>query len=187
MPVSDTPWTSDAPDGARVELVRLDTSAVDALAARDLDRAARIAGLPLTSYLVADECVPVWRMRSLQLRRSPEDADWVTRLVVRPGGADGTDGAVVGRAGFHGAPDAHGMVEVGYSVDPDHRRRGYARAALETLVAVARDAPGVTTVRACIRPDNTPSRTLVDAYGFEAVGEQWDDEDGLETILELTL
>ena len=37
---------------------------------------------------------------------------------------------VVGRAGFHGPPDAGGMVEVGYAVDPDFRRRGNAIAAL---------------------------------------------------------
>jgi [ribosomal protein S5]-alanine N-acetyltransferase len=40
-------------------------------------------------------------------------------------------------------------------------------------------------VRASIRPDNTASRALVAQFRFVEVGEQWDDEDGLETIFEL--
>jgi RimJ/RimL family protein N-acetyltransferase len=43
----------------------------------------------------------------------------------------------------------------------------------------------VRTVRATISPDNTASRALVLQYGFVEVGEQWDDEDGLETIFEV--
>jgi ribosomal-protein-alanine N-acetyltransferase len=36
---------------------------------------------------------------------------------------DAERGVAVGRAGFHGPPDADGMVEVGYAVDPAFRRR----------------------------------------------------------------
>ena len=41
---------------------------------------------------------------------------------------------VVGDIGFMGPPDAEGVVEVGYSVVPDRRRRGYAGEALVALV-----------------------------------------------------
>jgi len=91
----------------------------------------------------------------------------------------------VGRAGFHGLPDAAGIVEVGYAINPAHRRRGYARAALESLLERAARDPGVHTVRATIRPDNTASRDLVVQYDFVAVGEQWDDEDGQEIVFEV--
>ncbi|SJM64436.1 hypothetical protein FM101_08585 [Arthrobacter rhombi] len=40
-------------------------------------------------------------------------------------------------------------------------------------------------VRATISPDNHASSSLVEAYGFKEVGEQWDDEDGLEIIFEV--
>ncbi|WP_427174808.1 GNAT family N-acetyltransferase [Arthrobacter sp. 92] len=69
--------------------------------------------------------------------------------------------------------------------DPAHRRQGFARAALVILLETARSHPQVTVVRATVRPDNLPSRRLLDQYGFEEVGSQWDDEDGLETILEV--
>ena len=92
---------------------------------------------------------------------------------------------VVGRAGYHGPPQQRGMVEVGYAVDPPHRRRGYARAALISLLERAGAEPAVSVVRATISPANQASRGLILQYGFHEVGEQWDDEDGLETIFEV--
>jgi len=77
------------------------------------------------------------------------------------------------------------MVEVGYAVDPAYRRRGYARAALELLLARAARESDVRTVRATVSPDNHASRALILQYGFAEVGEQWDDEDGLELIYEV--
>jgi RimJ/RimL family protein N-acetyltransferase len=102
-----------------------------------------------------------------------------TRLIIDP-----SIMGPVGLAGFHGAPDAAGMVEVGYRVDPELRRRGYARQSLETLLAVARRHPDVRAVRAAISPDNAASLALVKSYGFVEKGEQWDEEDGREIIFE---
>jgi hypothetical protein len=39
-------------------------------------------------------------------------------------------------------------------------------------------------VRASVRPDNIASTALVDSCGFVAVGQQWDEEDGLRTVYE---
>ncbi|MEP7765592.1 GNAT family N-acetyltransferase [Sanguibacter sp. 25GB23B1] len=163
-----------------VELVELPIDAIHALAAGDLTVANRLSPVPLTPYFVGPDWVGVWAMRSSQVRADPASAGWITRVVV-----DMETGTAVGRAGFHGPPDPHGMVEVGYAVDPAHRRHGYARAALEALLGRAAHEPAVRTVRATIKPDNAPSRALVAQYGFVEVGEQWDDEDGLETIFEV--
>ena len=110
----------------------------------------------------------------------PGSAGWITGAV-----RDDGRGVTVGRAGFHGPPDAAGMVEVGYAIDPAHRRLGYARAALEILLARAAAEPEVRTVRATISPGNVASRDLVLQYGFVEVGEQEDDEDGLEVVYEV--
>jgi ribosomal-protein-alanine N-acetyltransferase len=40
-------------------------------------------------------------------------------------------------------------------------------------------------VRASVSPDNAVSRGLVLAHGFVEVGDQWDDEDGLEIVYEV--
>ncbi len=77
------------------------------------------------------------------------------------------------------------MVEIGYAVDPAYRRLGYARAALEALLQRATDEPQVHTVRVTISPDNQASYELVSQYVFTEVGQQWDDEDGLEIIYEV--
>lgn len=79
------------------------------------------------------------------------------------------------------------MVEVGYSIDPKERRRGHAKAALRILLDVARRDDRVKTVRASVGPDNLLSRGLVEKEGFEEVGEQWDGEDGLEIVFEVSV
>jgi RimJ/RimL family protein N-acetyltransferase len=163
-----------------VHLIMLDADTIDALAARDLDRANERASIHLTDDFIAEANARVWEIRSRQLRSSPDDGAWITRAVYDPERA-----VTVGRAGYHGPPDAAGMVEVGYSIDPVYRRQGYARAALSALLDRARVEDSVQVVRASIRPDNAASRALVAQFGFVEVGEQWDDEDGLETIFEL--
>jgi [ribosomal protein S5]-alanine N-acetyltransferase len=104
----------------------------------------------------------------------------VTRLLV-----DSETGTAVGRAGFHGAPNQAGMVGIGYSIDPLCRRQGHARAALRILLEVSAGDPPVNVVRASVKPDNLASRALVDQHGFCVVGEQWNDEHGLQVVLEI--
>ncbi len=77
------------------------------------------------------------------------------------------------------------MVEIGYAVEPAYRRQGYARAGLVELLERAARERDVGTVRATVSPNNIASRELILQYGFTEVGEQWDDEDGLEIIYEV--
>lgn len=165
---------------ARVRIVRLDAETLAALADGDLERAQVSSPVPLTPWLAGPESVGTWRFRARQAVESPADLPWVTGVLW-----DDDRGQAVGKAGFHAAPDPAGMVEIGYAVDPAHRRRGYARAALDLLLEHARREPAVRTVRVTVAPDNAPSLALVAQYPFAEVGEQWDDEDGLETIYEL--
>jgi RimJ/RimL family protein N-acetyltransferase len=164
----------------RVAVVQLSPEALRALADGDQAAAERAASMSLSPYLVGPECRPVWRVRAVQTVEDPPSAAWVTGVVWEP-----QLGLAVGRAGYHGPPDAAGMVEVGYSIDPQYRRRGYARAALLWLLDRAATEPDVSTVRATVSPDNEASRNLVLSEGFTAVGEQWDEEDGLEIVYEV--
>jgi RimJ/RimL family protein N-acetyltransferase len=152
-----------------------------ALAAGDLATANLHAPITLPPDFVESGSIAVWQRRSRQLEDDPTSAGWITRAIFDP-----ERSVTVGRAGFHGPPDQAGMVEVGYSVDPAYRRQGYARAALVAMLDRACRDPAVHTVRATIAPDNVASRQLVSQYGFVEVGEQWDEEDGLETIFEVS-
>jgi RimJ/RimL family protein N-acetyltransferase len=176
--------SNDPPPAAshcrRVRIVHLSEPVFTALAVGDLQGANAVSPVPLSDYLAGPDARGVWRMRSKQALEDPESAAWVTGVMW-----DEQQGIAVGRAGFHGPPDASGMVEIGYAVDPAHRRRGYARAALESLLERASREPSIRTARVTISPDNTASRHLALQYGFTAVGEQWDDEDGLEIVFEV--
>lgn len=166
-------------EGPDVRIVHLDSTVFYALADGDHAAAQAVSPVPLSAYLLGGECRELWRMRSEQCGRDPGSAAWVTGIVW-----DDRRSVSVGAAGFHGPPDSDGMVEIGYRIDPAYRRSGYARAALETLLARAAEEPDVHRVRVSIRPDNLPSSSLALQYGFRQIGEQWDDEDGLELVYE---
>lgn len=163
-----------------VRFVELSSPALTALLDADLVRASVEAGVDLTEYFLTDSALFVWRHRVGQLASDPACAGWITQAVVAE-----PEGVVVGYAGFHGPPDEVGMVEIGYAVDPGHRRRGYARAMLTALVRRAAAESAVSTVRVTISPDNAASLATISGFGFTEVGEQWDEEDGLEIIYEV--
>jgi len=168
--------TSRANESPTVELKLIPESALEALLAGSLAEASAIMGLTLpASFLTQDG---LWRYRLEQIRADPAAAPWLVRAVYgRP--AD----AVVGHAGFHGPPDDRGMVEIGYAIVPEFRRQGYARAAVGQLIAYAAEH-GARVVRASVSPDNVGSLAVIRPYGFQHVGEQWDEEDGRELIFE---
>jgi RimJ/RimL family protein N-acetyltransferase len=116
----------------------------------------------------------------MQVVDDPSSAAWVTGAIW-----DEEAEISVGRAGFHGPPDDEGMVEVGYAVDPSYRRRGYGRAALAAMLERAAGDPAIRVVRASVSPGNVASLGLLAQFGFVQVGEQWDDDDGLELVFEV--
>lgn len=162
-----------------VRLVELGPDAMAALLDGDLVAASVAAGVELTDYFTSGECTWLWQLRLDQVASDPAAQGWVARAAV-----DEASGLVVGHAGFHGPPDASGLVEVAYSVDPRHRRRGYARALLGELLRRAGSEPDVRTVRATVSPDNVASLATVAGAGFVHVGEQLDEVDGLELVFE---
>lgn len=162
-----------------IELRELPFAALRALRDGDLAAASVLAGIDLSEWFVGDDCRWLWRIRVDQLERTPGDSAWIARIAVDP-----DTGTAVGHGGFHAAPDAAGIVEVGYSTHPAHRRLGYARQILAALVERASRHPEVRTVRASISPTNAGSLATIAGFGFAQVGEQWDEEDGLELLFE---
>lgn len=170
----------DGDSGSCVRLVLFDQSALRAMLDGDLNRASAHVGVRLpTDFLAYDW---LWAIRLAQVERNALAAPWLVRAVVTV-----PDEVVVGHAGFHGPPDERGMVEIGYTVLPEHRRRGYARAAVRELIRFAEGEANAQVIRASISPDNAASLAVIRPFGFERVGEQWDDEDGLELVFERPL
>jgi ribosomal-protein-alanine N-acetyltransferase len=77
---------------------------------------------------------------------------------------------VVGDIGFHGPPDDTGRIELGYSVVPSRRCRGYATEAAGALVGWARSQPSVRIVVAGCDPNNVPSVRTLERAGFRRTG-----------------
>lgn len=163
----------------RVRLVEMTESVLSALKEGDTATAGRLVGAELGPHFAEEEMLWLSGYRLDQLRAVPERAGWLSNVVV-----DADDGRTVGHAGFHGPPDERRSVEIGYSVVPEVRRRGYARATLAELLRRADASPDVVTVRASISPDNVGSLATIAGFGFERVGEQWDERDGLEHVFE---
>jgi len=124
------------------------------------------------------------RFLRLRLRQMGEDEavqPWLARAMV----SRDRERRMVGHIGFHGPPDGRGMAEMGYTVLPPYRRRGYALEAARAMMAWAAREHGVQLFRLSISPDNAPSLAMAAKMGFRRVGEQIDDEDGLELVFEL--
>jgi ribosomal-protein-alanine N-acetyltransferase len=118
------------------------------------------------------EVSPVWLAR---VRASTVADPWTHGFCI----VDRAGGAVIGNCGYKGPPDAQGVVEIAYGVNPDHQGRGYATEAASALVDFAFGNDGVRLIRAHTLPGNRASAQVLIKCGFEQVGEVVDAEDGL--------
>jgi RimJ/RimL family protein N-acetyltransferase len=84
----------------------------------------------------------------------------------------------VGSGGFRGAPN-DGRVEIGYGVAEFQRGKGVATQAVNLLVRLAFEQPGVTEVFAETAVVNTPSRRVVEKAGFKHIGQRDTEDDGV--------
>jgi RimJ/RimL family protein N-acetyltransferase len=87
-------------------------------------------------------------------------------------------GQIVGGAGFKGAPDGDGMVEIAYGVVPSREGQGYATEAARALIHFATADPRVKTLRAHTLPEANASTRVLAKCGFVHVGPVVDPEDG---------
>lgn len=120
------------------------------------------------------------RWRREQMMGDTNYEDWLARAIVLRGEAQRP---MIGHVGYHGPP-VDGAVEIGYTVFPPHRSKGYATEAALGMMAHAK-AQGVERIILSIAPGNAPSLAIAQRLGFYRTGEQMDEEDGLEWVFEL--
>lgn len=170
----------------RLDLESMSPAFLDALLAGHRDQAQKLLGARVPDEWPDEHDEHFLRLRLGQMERDPNVQEWLVRALVlrepRP--------VMIGHAGFHGQPGVNGperarALEVGYTVFPDHRGQGYATEAVLALMGWARGR-GIDHFIASVGPGNEPSLTIVRKLGFVQTGEQWDDEDGLELVFELT-
>ena len=165
----------------RFDLVSMSLPFMEALAAHDVDRAMDEIGAMLPTDM-PDDLVHFLEYRTAQLRDDPSIQPWLGRVIVIE---DSGGRRVIGSIGFHGPPDESGRVEVGYRVEPEHRRQGVATEVVQALLEWANREHDVTRFRAATAPDNLASQAVLARFGFRQTGTQMDDLDGLEIVFEL--
>ena len=97
------------------------------------------------------------------------------------------DGEIIGSAGFHDFPDENGMIEIGFGIVPDKQRQGYGLELLHGMWKEIANRSDVKILRYTVSPENEASMHIIKKLGFDLVGEQIDEKDGLELIFEMPI
>jgi len=159
----------------RLELRALAPSEILALREGDA-RFTALSGLVpaegLGAFLVSDEVSPAWLER-LRSAVAANPFEFGFAVIER------ASGLAVGTAGFKGAPDGDGVVEIAYGIVPSRQGRGYATEAALALIAFASADRRVRRIRAHTLPMTSASTTVLTRCGFEHIGAVEDPEDGL--------
>ena len=148
----------------RLSLPLLSPELLEALAAGDLAQSRALAPFELPSAFDAEERELFFLRR--EQAREPAWRPWLLRALVL-----GEHGRMIGYANFHGPPGvndtgAPDALEIGYSVFPEFRGRGFATEAARAMLDFARHDFGVTHFIAGILPANAPSIRVVEKLGF---------------------
>ena len=148
-------------------LVPVTVAHVEALLDGDDVFTERFGWTVVPGYLEFPESLPVTR----DALRNGTPPEWWSQLFV-----DADANELVGFGGFKGPP-VDGEVEIGYSVAPSRRGRGYATQAARLMIERAR-AEGCTSVSAHTLAEDNPSTRLLRRVGMRRVAEVLDPEDG---------
>jgi RimJ/RimL family protein N-acetyltransferase len=129
----------------------------------------------LADYAVPDDfpgdAVGLIRLRRDQLTVEPSAAPWLLRAIVRR-----SDRVMVGYVNFHGPPGVNdtmtaNAVELGWTVFPEHRRKGYATETATALMQWAERERGIRLFISSTTPDNAASLRVHEKLGFARTGE----------------
>ena len=97
------------------------------------------------------------------------------------------NGEIIGSAGFHDFPDKNGMIEIGFGIVPERQRQGFGIELLHGMWRAIFERFDVKILRYTVSPENVASMHIINKLGFNLVGEQMDEDDGLELIYELPI
>jgi RimJ/RimL family protein N-acetyltransferase len=107
------------------------------------------------------------------LKSDSSALEWGFRLFVHA-----KDGVLIGEGGFKGKPDEEGVVEIGYALVPEYRRRGLASEAARGLADYAFSHAEVNIVQAHTLKDGTASINVLKRLGMTFVGTAEDPDEG---------
>jgi [ribosomal protein S5]-alanine N-acetyltransferase len=166
----------DVVSSDRLDLILLEAPILSSLLAGSTSEAEEFLGVPLPEVWVReDQMLFSWRLQ--QVRSDPASGPWLLRAVILREPRE-----FAGHFNFHAPPGPEGWVELGYSIEPHLRRKGYAFEVANRMMRWANEEHGVEKFRASVSPENAPSLAMISKLGFEQIGTQWDEIDGEEIV-----
>jgi [ribosomal protein S5]-alanine N-acetyltransferase len=168
----------------RLNLYSLSVEFLGAMAAGDIKGAQSLVdyGIEPKSSLLG---LPWVTARLKMIEADPLQHAWMYRAIVRK-----RDDQMVGFISFHHkAPDPDLVeyvklgAELGYTIEPQYRRNGYAKESAIAMMEWACRDFGVRDFVLTISPQNSPSLKMAASMGFKIVGEKDDPIDGLELVM----
>lgn len=166
----------------RLDLPLMPALLLDALIAGDRSRIDTLApykipdAFPRRGGETDEDVVRFLRLRRDQLAKDPARYPWSLRAIVLR-----SEERMVGFVNFHGAPGVNDVrapdaVELGWSVFPEDRRRGYATETATALMEWATRVYGIRRFISATTPQNAPSLRVHEKLGFVRTGEVVDGE-----------
>jgi RimJ/RimL family protein N-acetyltransferase len=149
---------------------------LDALIGGDRAAAERLAAYRLPADYPSAGALKLVRYRREQIASDTSWAPWSLRAIVLREGA-----TMIGYVNFHGPPGVNdtatpNAVELGWTVFPKYRRRGYATETARALLDWAATEHGIHRFVSSTTPDNAPSLRVHDKLGFTRTGQVVDGE-----------
>jgi RimJ/RimL family protein N-acetyltransferase len=149
---------------------------LDALIAGDRAAMAELAGYRIPAEFPNAGALKLVRYRRDQIANDGSWAPWSLRAIVL---REGT--LMVGYVNFHGPPGVNdtatpNAVELGWTVFPHHRKKGYATETARALIDWAATERGISRFISSTTPSNAPSLRVHDKLGFVRTGQVVDGE-----------
>ncbi|TMF57652.1 MAG: GNAT family N-acetyltransferase [Chloroflexi bacterium] len=149
---------------------------LDALIAGDRPAAGRLAPYRMPADFPSAGALKLVRYRRDQIANDASWVPWSLRAIVL---REAT--AMVGYVNFHGPPGVNdtatpNAVELGWTVFPGQRRKGYATETARALMDWAATEHGIRRFVSSTTPDNAPSLRVHDKLGFARTGQVVDGE-----------
>jgi len=144
------------------------------------DIAAQV-GFQLVENLIEGNAERAVKIKIDKMAKTPLDSHpWFTYwlIVIK------SESIGAGLVGFKGSPDVHGVVEIGYGIDPQFRRQGFMTETVRALVGWAFSHPDC---RAVVAPGvklwNIGSQKVLTTAGFSEISRN---NEGVDYRLEKT-
>jgi ribosomal-protein-alanine N-acetyltransferase len=135
----------------------------------DKDRLATLLAIAIPASWPGPEMADALPVFARNREKEPQASTWIGLIIHK------TDKTLIGDIGFHGAPDEHGAVEIGYSIVPEYRNQGYATEMATALINWAFQEPGIKVITAETLKENTASIKVLTKVGMNclATEDEW--------------